>query len=109
LALDTALGLSLELLKQSTPASIQCPGISVENRTLGPTLVKKVIMKNIGIKNGRAGAAYNKILVNHWRWLQAQGPSYKQQATSCKLQASGLTRKLYTDIGYSRIKKYENK
>jgi hypothetical protein len=62
-------------------------------------------MKNNGIKNGRAGAAYNTILINHWRWLLDQGPSYKQQATSCKLQASSLTRKLYTDIGYSRRKK----
>ena len=32
-----------------------------------------------GIMNKR------KILVNHWRWLEAQGPSYKQQAASCKL------------------------
>ena len=29
-----------------------------------------------------------KILINHWRWLQAQGPSYKHQAASCKLQAA---------------------
>ena len=66
-----------------------------------------------------------KILINHWRWLQAQGPSYKQQATSCKLQASSLTRKLYNGIGLSitrllvsgvklkpakqRKKNYENK
>ena len=51
-----------------------------------------------------AGKEYNKILINHWRWLEAQGPSYKQQATSCKLQAASLTRKLYNDIGVYRRK-----
>ena len=56
-----------------------------------------------------AGKEYNKILINHWRWLEAQGPSYKQQATSCKQQAASLTRKLYNDIGVYRIKKYENR
>jgi len=66
-------------------------------------------MKNNGIKNGRVGAAYNKILVNHWRWLEAQGPSYKQQATSCKLQASSLTRKLYNDIQEVKGERNENK
>jgi hypothetical protein len=52
-----------------------------------------------------AGKEYNKILINHWRWLEQQGPSYKQQATSCKLQAASLTRKLYNDIGIYRRKK----
>jgi hypothetical protein len=56
-----------------------------------------------------AGKEYNKILVNHWRWLESQGPSYKQQASSCKLQAASLTRKLYNDIGIYRRKIYENK
>ena len=56
-----------------------------------------------------AGKEYNKILINHWRWLESQGPSYKQQAASCKLQAASLTRKLYNDIGIYRRKKYENK
>ena len=51
-----------------------------------------------------AGKEYNKILVNHWRWLEAQGPSYKQQATSCKLQAASLTRKLYNDIVSYKLK-----
>jgi len=37
-------------------------------------------------------------LVNHWRWLMDQGPSYKPQATSCKRQAASLTRKHYSDI-----------
>jgi len=56
-----------------------------------------------------AGREYNKILVNHWRWLEAQGPSYKQQAASAKLQAASLTRRLNSVIGYSRRKNYENK
>jgi len=57
-----------------------------------------------------AGKEYNKILINHWRWLQQQGPSYKQQASSCKLQAASLTRKLYNDIQeYTGEKKNENK
>jgi len=29
-----------------------------------------------------------KIYLGHWRWLEAQGPSYKLQAASCKLQAT---------------------
>jgi len=29
-----------------------------------------------------------RVYLGHWRWLQQQGPSYKQQATSRKLQAS---------------------
>ena len=57
-----------------------------------------------------AGKEYNKILINHWRWLEAQGPSYKQQAASAKLQAASLTRKLYNDIQeYTGEKKNENK
>jgi hypothetical protein len=63
-----------------------------------------------GIMKPNAGREYNKILINHWRWLQDQGPSYKQQASSCKLQAASLTRKLYNDIQeYTGEKKNENK
>jgi len=36
------------------------------------------------------------VLINHWRWLQANG--YKKEAASCKLQAASLTRKHYSDI-----------
>ena len=54
-----------------------------------------------------AGKEYNKILINHWRWLAANG--YKEEASSCKRQASSLTRRLYGVIGYSRRKKYENR
>jgi hypothetical protein len=49
-----------------------------------------------------------KILINHWRWLEAQGKSYKQQAESCKQQAASLTRKNYNVIGYYKIKKARN-
>ena len=57
-----------------------------------------------------AGKEYNKILINHWRWLESQGPSYKQQAASAKLQAASLTRKLYNDIQeYTGEKNHENK
>jgi len=62
-----------------------------------------------GIMKSNAGREYNKILINHWRWLQDQGPSYKQQATSCKLQAASLTRRLNSVIGVYRRKNYENK
>jgi len=48
-----------------------------------------------------------KILINHWRWLTANG--YKQQASSCKQQALELTKKNYCVIGESRRKNYENK
>ena len=44
----------------------------------------------------RQGTESIKVLINHWRWLEANG--YKQQATSCKLQAASLTRKHYNDI-----------
>ena len=43
------------------------------------------------------------ILINHWRWLEANG--YKRQASSCKRQAASLTRKNYNVIGESRRKK----
>ena len=49
-----------------------------------------------------------KILINHWRWLEARG--YKQQAASCKRQAASLTRKNYNVIQeYTGEKKNENK
>jgi len=55
----------------------------------------------------RQGTESIKVLVNHWRWLEAQGPSYKDQAASCKLQAASLTRKHYNDIVSYKLK--ENK
>jgi len=55
-------------------------------------------------KTNRAGSESIPILIGHWRWLQAQGPSYKQQAASCKRQASSLTRQHYKDIKSYKIK-----
>ncbi len=45
-----------------------------------------------------------KILVQHWRWLEAQGPSYKRQAASCKQQAASLTRTRYNVIMSYKLK-----
>tara|TARA_R100001079_G_scaffold53506_1_gene27340 strand:- start:281 stop:484 length:204 start_codon:yes stop_codon:yes gene_type:complete len=53
----------------------------------------------------RRGSESIKILINHWRWLQANG--YKRQAASCKQQAASLTRKHYNDIGIYNIKQKE--
>jgi len=58
-------------------------------------------------KVNRAGSESIPILIGHWRWLQAQGPSYKQQAASCKRQAASLTRLHYNDIVSYKLK--ENK
>ncbi len=44
----------------------------------------------------RRGSESIKVLINHWRWLEANG--YKQQAASCKQQAASLTRLRYNDI-----------
>ena len=56
--------------------------------------VKKEIM--------RKGSESIKVLINHWRWLEANG--YKQQAASCKRQAASLTRKNFKDIISFNIK-----
>ena len=56
----------------------------------------------------RNGSESIQVLINHWRWLEANG--YKQQAASCKRQAASLTRKHYNDIQeYTGKKKNENK
>jgi len=59
--------------------------------------------------SNRGGPERARILVNHWRWLEANG--YKQQASSCKRQASSLTRKHYSDIVSYKLKEkdYESK
>ena len=41
-------------------------------------------------KLSRAGSESIPILIGHWRWLEAQGPSYKDQATSTKHQAASI-------------------
>ena len=56
----------------------------------------------------RKGSESIKALVNHWRWLVDQGPSYKQQAASCKRQALELTRLNYNVIVSYKIKEKEN-
>ena len=58
-------------------------------------------------KAHRAGSESVRILLNHWRWLMDQGPSYKHQATSCKLQAASLTRKNYNVITSYKLKEKE--
>jgi len=50
--------------------------------------VKKEIMRN--------GSESIRVLINHWRWLRANG--YKKEAASCKQQAASLTRRDYRII-----------
>ena len=52
----------------------------------------------------RAGSESVQILLNHWRWLMDQGPSYKHQASSAKRQALNLTRKNYNDTVSHKLK-----
>jgi len=55
-------------------------------------------------KSSRAGSESVQILLHHWRWLLDQGPSYKQQAASCKRQAASLTRLNYNVIQSYKLK-----
>ncbi len=48
-----------------------------------------------------------RVYLGHWRWLEAQGPSYKQQAASCKRQAASLTRDLYSVTVSYKLKEKE--
>ena len=50
----------------------------------------------------RRGSESIKVLINHWRWLEANG--YKQQAASCKRQAASLTRQNYNVIVSYKLK-----
>jgi len=52
----------------------------------------------------KSGLERARILLQHWRWLEAQGSSYKRQAASCKRQAASLTRKHYNDIVSYKLK-----
>ena len=56
----------------------------------------------------RQGTESIKVLINHWRWLMDQGPSYKLQAASCKRQAASLTRQHYRDIVSYNLKEKVN-
>ena len=55
----------------------------------------------------RPGWAMTKVYLQHARWLEDQGPSYKRQASSCKRQALDLTRLNYKVITSYKIQ--ENK
>ena len=46
----------------------------------------------------RPGPAMARVFLQHARWLEDQGPSYKLQAASCKRQAASLTRQNYNVI-----------
>jgi len=48
-----------------------------------------------------------KVYIGHLRWLEAQGPSYKHQAASCKRQALELTRQNYAVITSYKLKEKE--
>ena len=52
----------------------------------------------------RSGSESVRILINHWRWLRDQSPSYKHQATSAKRQAASLTRLNYNVIVSYKLK-----
>ena len=55
----------------------------------------------------KSGLERARVLLNHWRWLMDQGPSYKQQASSCKRQAASLTRLNYNVIVSYKLKEKE--
>ena len=55
----------------------------------------------------RPGWSMAQVYVQHARWLEDQGPSYKHQAASCKRQAASLTRSNYNVIVSYKLK--ENK
>jgi hypothetical protein len=56
---------------------------------------------------GKFRAESIQMLINHWRWLEANG--YKQQAASCKQQAASLTRKNYNVIQEYKGERNESK
>jgi len=59
------------------------------------------------------GPAMARVYLQHWRWLLDQGPSYKQQAASCKRQAASLNLSHFRMIPISkfnlRLKVLKNK
>jgi len=55
----------------------------------------------------RPGAPMARVYLGHWRWLEAQGSSYKHQAASCKRQAASLTRLNYNVIVSYKLKEKE--
>ena len=57
----------------------------------------------------RPGWAMTQVYIQHARWLEDQGPSYKQQAASCKRQAASLTRLNYNVIQEYKGERHESK
>ena len=55
----------------------------------------------------RPGPAMARVFLQHARWLEDQGPSYKHQAASCKRQAASLTRLNYNVIVSYKLKEKE--
>ena len=55
----------------------------------------------------RPGWAMTQVYIQHARWLEDQGPSYKHQAASCKRQAASLTRLNYNVIVSYKLKEKE--
>jgi len=56
----------------------------------------------------RPGPAMARVFLQHARWLEDQGPSYKHQAASAKRQALELTRLNYYVIQSHKLKEKEN-
>ena len=56
----------------------------------------------------RPGWAMTKVYLQHARWLEDQGPSYKRQASSCKRQVLDLTRLNYNVIVSYNLKEKVN-
>ncbi len=56
----------------------------------------------------RPGLPMAQVYLQHWRWLEDQGPSYKRQAASCKRQALELTRLNYNVIVSYKLKEKVN-
>jgi len=52
----------------------------------------------------RPGPAMARVFLQHARWLEDQGPSYKHQAASAKRQALELTRLNYNVIVSYKLK-----
>ena len=72
-----------------------------------PPLVRRESPLRKEFMSRKQGAQSIKILVNHWRWVEANG--YKQQAASCKRQAASLTKENYNVIQEYKGERYVEK
>ena len=50
------------------------------------------------------GLPMAQVFLQHARWLEDQGPSYKAQALECRAQAASLTRLNYNVIVSYKLK-----